>query len=87
MFKNPDGPELLLCAQHCAELSIDLNTALRTMRHKDVKFLDTQRKKKTSKVPEPEHKCSISEKIMKLYMDKTGGTDKESKQCTINDVV
>ena len=46
MFKDPNGPELLLSAQHCAELSINLNTDLRTMKHKDIKFLDTQKKRK-----------------------------------------
>jgi hypothetical protein len=88
MFKDPEGPELLLSAQHCAELSIDLNSVLKSMKHQDVKYLDTPKKEKNTKVkPEPEHKCLISEKIMKQYMDKNGGTDKEPKQCTIEDVV
>ncbi len=77
MFKDPNGPELLLSAQHCAELSVDLNTDLRTVKHKDIKFLDTRKKKKTSKVQsKPEHKCLLCEKITKQYMDKNGGTDK-----------
>ena len=88
MFKDPNGPEILLCAQHCAELSIDMNAALRNMKHSDVEFLDDPKEKKTQKVQDkPEHKCFISEKIMKQYMEKNGGTDKEPKQCTIDDVV
>ena len=88
MFQDPEGLELLLCAQHCAELSIDLNVALRSMKHQDVTFLDTQKKRETNKVKaKPEHKCLISGKIMKQYMDKNGGTEREPKQCTIEGVV
>ena len=88
MFQDPGGPEMLLSAQHCDKLSIDLNATLRSMKHQDAKFLDTRNRKKTSRTKKnPDHKCYISEKIMKQYMDKNGGTDKEPKQCTIEDVV
>ena len=38
MFKDPNGPELLLRVQHCTELFIDTKTALRSMRHQDVQI-------------------------------------------------
>ena len=87
MFKDPDGPELLLSAQHCAELSIDLNSVLSSMKHRDVKYLDRRKKTNSKNKIKSKHTCLISEKIMKQYMDKNGGTDKEPKQCTIEDVV
>ena len=49
MFKDPNGPELLLSVQHCTELSIDMNAALRSMRHQDVKNFLTLKGKKTNK--------------------------------------
>ena len=65
----PDRPQILLCAEHCAVLRIDLNAALRTLAHKDARFIPLKEK----------HVCFISEKLMTKYLDKTGGSDKEPK--------
>ena len=85
LFDTEDGPEMLLSAQHCAELSIDMNHVLQSMRHRNAKYLDEGTNKGEPK--NTKHSCLIAEKVMMRYMEKNGGTDKEPKQCTIDDVV
>ncbi|MCP4456460.1 MAG: hypothetical protein GY816_00290, partial [Cytophagales bacterium] len=83
MFEEEDGPELLLSAQHCAELGIDINSAMKYLLHKRVKFL------KTASSPPPNdsyQSCYLAEKKMAEYMKLTGGTDKQPVQCSIKDV-
>ena len=85
LFSDPEGPELLLSAQHCAELKIDINQALKSLRHKTVTYLQTTPQKKPKRVITREI-CLIAEKIMEKYLLRTGGSDKEPKQCSIDDV-
>ena len=83
MFKDEDGPSMLLCAQHCVLLKIDINKALSSLKHGDTPFLKTKRPKEN---PRYKSQCCIAEKLMARYLEKTGGTDKEPKQCSIEDV-
>ncbi len=84
MFSDEDGPSLLLCAQHCVLLKIDINKALTKLRHGDTPFLKTKRSKTNPVYKHQE--CNIAEKLMERYLEKTGGSDKEPKQCSIDDV-
>ena len=84
MFSREDGPSLLLSAQHCVLLKIDINKALTSLKHGDTPFLKTKRK--TTNPRYVHHECNIAEKIMERYLEKTGGSDKEPKQCSIDDV-
>ena len=95
LFDKPDGPEMLLGAQHCVTLGIDLNKLISSLKHNDVTYLEPQTKrsrinknvKNKKKSKKYSHQiCSIAEKLMKQYLDRTGGTDKEPKQCSIDDV-
>ena len=80
LFTGKNDPEILLCTQHCASLKIDLNSILSNLRHRDVIYLDEDEEPATKKV------CLIAEKLMLRYLEKTGGSDKEPKQCSIEDV-
>ena len=42
--RSPDRPEILLCAEHCSILRIDLNSALRHLRHGNARFIYTGEK-------------------------------------------
>jgi len=81
ILQRRGGPEILLSANHCALLNIDINKTLRTLTHQDVQYLDEEKKEAT------EATCLISEKLMSRYLEKTGGSDKEPNQCSIKDVV
>ena len=84
MFTREDGPGILLSAQHCFLLKIDLNKALASLKHTDTPFLKTKRPKVSIRY---RHVCHIAEKLMERYLERTGGSDKEPKQCSIKDVV
>ncbi len=85
MFTEQDGPSVLLSAQHCVLLRIDLNKALKSLQHGETPYLKEQSPKISPKYTL--HKCHIAEKLMERYLQKTGGSDKEPKQCSIKDVV
>ena len=82
----PDRPEILLCAEHCSILKIDLNSALQHLRHSNVRFLPEEKKTKIYRNKRRNQTCFIAEKLMLKYLEKTGGTDKEPRQCSIEDV-
>ena len=84
MFNDPNGPEILLCAQHCVLLKIDMNKALTQLKHVKTPYL---RKPKRSRKKRVEQVCLIAEKMMSKYLLKTGGSDREPKQCSIEDVM
>jgi len=84
MFTREGEPGILLSAQHCALLKIDLNKALSSLKHIDTPYLKPRR----PKIPKQyEHVCHIAEKLMERYLERTGGSDREPKQCSIQDVV
>ena len=84
MFIDQGGPSILLSAQHCVLLKIDLNKALSSLQHIDTPFL---KERPTISPRYGHHECHIAEKLMERYLERTGGTDKEPKQCSIDDVV
>ena len=84
MFNSEDGPSMLLSAQHCVLLKIDINKALTNLKHGDTPFLKPKRRKINPRYESQQ--CYIAEKLMKQYLEKTGGSDREPKQCSIDDV-
>ena len=86
MFSDKNGPDLLLSAQHCVVLKIDMNKALTTLKHGDTPYLESKRSKKEPPPRSLKQTCFIAEKLMEKYLHRTGGTDKEPKQCSIEDV-
>ena len=85
MFTEQDGPSVLLSAQHCVLLQIDMNKALTSLKHGETPYLKKRRPPVDSRYTSQE--CCIAEKLMERYLEKTGGSDKEPKQCSIDDVV
>ena len=86
LFNDLEGPEILLSAQHCVDLRIDLNQALKSLEHRDVVYLAPNIKIERPNTKQHEV-CMIAEKIMERYLQKSGGSDKEPKQCSIDDIV
>jgi len=77
----PDRTQILLCAKHCSVLRIDLSAASKELTHEDARFIPRKTEEKKVK-----HFCFISGKLMSKYLERTGGSEKEPKQCSIRDV-
>ena len=84
MFRHRGDPGILLSAQHCVLLRIDMNKALSSLKHTDTPYLKPRRPRISQRY---DHVCHIAEKLMERYLERTGGSDKEPKQCSIKDVV
>ena len=60
---------------------MELNAALKELTHEDARLFPRKTEEKKDK-----HFCFISGKLMSKYLEKTGGSSKEHKQCSITDV-
>ena len=67
LFNDLDGPVLLLSAQHCADLRIDLNKVLSSLKHEDAIYLPPKGEVK-NKHDKGKEVCMIAEKMMEKYL-------------------
>ena len=96
-FSDPDT-HMLLSANDCRELRIDLNYAVDNLEHKPVRYRAPMKRARPTSISTPprdkkymEHiedcTCRLSERMMSEYMAKTGGTSRQPKQVSPADVV
>ena len=96
-FDDPDT-HLLLGADDCRELRIDLNHAIDNLDHQPAKYRAPLKRLEEERAPTPpksskylEHlearTCRLSEKMMAEYMAATGGTSKQPKQVSPDNVL
>ena len=82
-FGSEEPCRVLLSMRHVRALGIDLNAHAKRLKHVEVQYLSQTH---PDSVAVYARTCKVTEKVVSQFLDSRGGTAKEPKRCSVEDV-